>query len=125
VANSGRCAQAKCIKLFVLDEFTLSGRVVSDWCQKAPASSPGLLLVRHIRLIYGEFFSTLGRARTCDLLIRSQTRSRTGGDREGHRETKQRFYQEFSTPGGTGRDRWRHRVVVPLWYERAANLWCI
>ena len=35
----------------------------------------------------------LGRTRTCDLLIRSLTRSRTGGDREGHRETKQRFYR--------------------------------
>ncbi len=31
--------------------------------------------------------STLGRTRTCDLLIRSQTRSRTGGDREGHGKT--------------------------------------
>ena len=26
----------------------------------------------------------LGRTRTCDLLIRSQTRSKTEGDREGH-----------------------------------------
>ena len=46
------------------------------------------------------FRSALGRTRTCDLLIRSQTRSKTGGDREGHRE--------------------RHGVVVPLWYERVA-----
>ena len=27
----------------------------------------------------------------------SQTHSRTGGDREGHGETKQRFYQGFRT----------------------------
>ena len=39
------------------------------------------------------FSSALGRTRTCDLLIRSQTRSRTGGDMEGHGETKPRFYQ--------------------------------
>ena len=39
------------------------------------------------------FLGALGRTRTCDLLIRSQTRSRTGGDREGHGETKPRFYQ--------------------------------
>ena len=37
------------------------------------------------------FYGALGRTRTCDLLIRSQTRSRTGGDREEQGETKQRF----------------------------------
>ncbi len=63
----------------------------------------------------------LGRTRTCDLLIRSQTRSRTRGDTEGRGETKPRFYQEFSTPEGTRRDRERHGVVVVLWYERAGG----
>src|SRR5215203_3405765 len=51
--------------------------------------------------------SALGRTRTCGLLIRSQTHSRTGGDREGHRETKQRFYQGVALlegQGGTGKD---------------------
>src|SRR5215212_9723557 len=52
--------------------------------------------------------------------VRSQTHSRTGGDREGHRETKPRFYRQFSTSKGTGTDRERHGVVVPLWYERRA-----
>src|SRR5215204_7439357 len=68
--------------------------------------------------ICGAFKGALGRTRTCDLLIRSQTRSRTRGDREGHRETKQRFYRQLSTSRGTGTDRERHGVVVPLWYER-------
>ncbi len=67
------------------------------------------------------FCGALGRTRTCDLLIRSQTRSRTGGDIEGHRGTKQRFYQGFITLEGTGRDRERHGVVVPLWYEKSAR----
>src|SRR5215212_871577 len=65
--------------------------------------------------------STLGRTRTCDLLIRSQTRSRTRGDRERHGETKPRFYQGSTGLEGTGRDRERHGVVVPLWYERATD----
>src|SRR5829696_2747760 len=56
------------------------------------------------------FRSALGRTRTCDLLIRSQTRSRTGGDREGHRETKPRFYRQLSAAKGTGRD-------TGLWYR--------
>jgi hypothetical protein len=72
--------------------------------------------------ICGAFRGALGRTRTCDLLIRSQTRSRTGGDREGHRETKPRFYRQLSAAKGTGRDRERHAVVVPLWYERATDL---
>ena len=67
------------------------------------------------------FLYALGRTRTCDLLIRSQTRSRTRGDIEGHRGTKQRFYQGFITLEGTGRDRERHGVVVPLWYEKSAR----
>ena len=40
-----------------------------------------------------DFHSALGKTRTCNLLIRSQTRSRTEGDREGHGQTKLRFYQ--------------------------------
>ena len=36
----------------------------------------------------------LGRTRTCDLLIRSQTRSKTEGDREGQGETKPCFYPD-------------------------------
>ncbi len=67
------------------------------------------------------FGGALGRTRTCDLLIRSQTRSRTRGDTEGRGETKPRFYQGFSTPEGTRRDRERHGVVVSLWYERAGG----
>jgi hypothetical protein len=66
------------------------------------------------------FCGALGRIRTCDLLIRSQTRLRTGGDREGHGETKPRFYQVLGAVGETGRDMERHGVVVPLWYERDA-----
>ena len=54
--------------------------------------------------------------------VRSQTHSRTGSDREGHRETKQCFYRQLSTSKGTGTDRERHGVVVPLWYELAADL---
>src|SRR5215212_3112398 len=57
--------------------------------------------------------SALGRTRTCDLLIRSWTRSKTGGDREGHGETKQRFYQKWALlegQGQTGRD-------TRLWYR--------
>src|SRR5215211_1903161 len=45
--------------------------------------------------------------------VRSQTRSRTGSDREGHRETKSRFYQRLALlegQGGTGRD-------TGLWYR--------
>src|SRR5215207_634662 len=59
------------------------------------------------------FLGALGRTRTCDLLIRSQTRSRTGGDREGHGETKPRFYRRLSVlkgQGRTGRD-------TGLWYR--------
>ena len=68
------------------------------------------------------FRGALGRTRTCDLLIRSQTRSSTRGDTKGQGETKPRFYQGFITLEGTGRDRERHGVVVPLWYERATDL---
>jgi hypothetical protein len=53
--------------------------------------------------------------------VRSQTRSRTGGDRERHGETKPRFYRVLGAVGETGRDRERHGVVVPLWYERGVN----
>src|SRR5215216_4527443 len=67
------------------------------------------------------FRGALGRTRTCDLLNRSQTRSRTGGDREGHGETKPCFYRQLSTSKGTGTDRERHGVVVPLWYEMSAR----
>ena len=70
--------------------------------------------------ICGAFRGALGRTRTCDLLIRSQTRSRTGGDREGHGETKPRFYQVLGEVVETGRDRERHGVVVALWYESDA-----
>jgi hypothetical protein len=59
------------------------------------------------------FCGALGRTRTCDLLIRTQTRSRTGGDREGHEETKPRFYRQLSIlkgQGRTGRD-------TGLWYR--------
>src|SRR5215213_3413120 len=55
----------------------------------------------------------LGRTRTCDLLIRSWTRSRTGGDRKGHGGTKPRFYQNralLKGQGRTGRD-------TGLWYR--------
>jgi hypothetical protein len=55
----------------------------------------------------------LGRTRTCDLLIRSQTRTKTGGDREGREETKQRFYRNWALlegQGRTGRD-------TGLWYR--------
>ena len=51
--------------------------------------------------------STPGRTRTCDLLIRSQTRSSTGGDTEGHRDTKLRFYGDlglYKRHRGIGRD---------------------
>src|SRR5215211_91062 len=54
--------------------------------------------------------------------VRSQTRSRTGSDREGQGETKPCFYRQLSTSKGTGTDRERHGVVVPLWYELAADL---
>src|SRR5215208_5825795 len=45
--------------------------------------------------------------------VRSQTHSRTGGDREGHRETKPRFYRNralLKGQGRTGRD-------TGLWYR--------
>src|SRR5215212_7559278 len=42
--------------------------------------------------------------------VRSQARSRTGGDREGQGETKPRFYQQLSILRGTGRD-------MGLWYR--------
>src|SRR5215208_8098598 len=45
--------------------------------------------------------------------VRSQTHSRTGGDREGHGETKPRFYRNralLKGQGGTGRD-------TGLWYR--------
>src|SRR5215213_5621163 len=64
---------------------------------------------------------TLDRTRTCGLLILSLRRSRTGTDREGHGETKPRFYPQLSTSKGTGTDRERHGVVVPLWYEKSAR----
>src|ERR687885_39962 len=60
------------------------------------------------------FRSALGRTRTCDLLIRSQTRSSSGGDTEGHRETKPRLYRQSSTDKGTGRDT---GLWYRLWYE--------
>ena len=63
--------------------------------------------------------SALGRTRTCGLLIRSQTRSRTGGDAEGHRETKPRLYRQLNASEGTEEVKERHGVVVPLWYGRA------
>src|SRR5215217_3766385 len=53
--------------------------------------------------------------------VRSQTRSKTEGDREGQGETKPCFYRQLSTSKGTGTDRERHGVVVPLWYERRAS----
>src|SRR5215204_4346839 len=59
------------------------------------------------------FCGALGRTRTCDLLIRSQTRSRTGSDREGQGETKARFYRNrvlLKGQGRTGRD-------TGLWYR--------
>ena len=84
--------------------------------------NPTLFLHFTFPLQIAGFFGALGRTRTCDLLIRSQTRSKTGGDREGHGETKQRFYRQLSTSRGTGTDRERHGVVVPLWYERATVL---
>ena len=49
----------------------------------------------------------LGRTRTCDLLIRSHSPSRTRADKEGQGETQQRFYQVLAIlegHGGTGRD---------------------
>src|SRR5215218_11088594 len=45
--------------------------------------------------------------------VRSQTRSRTGSDREGHGETKPRFYRNralLEGQGRTGRD-------TGLWYH--------
>ena len=45
--------------------------------------------------------------------VRSQTHSWTGGDREGHGETKPRFYRQLNAlkgQGGTGRD-------TGLWYR--------
>ena len=50
---------------------------------------------------------TLGRTRTCDLLIRSPSPSKTGRDIEGQVETKQRFYREsefLKGQGETGKD---------------------
>ena len=87
---------------------------------KGPGGKPGPLWYP---TFCRTFVGALGRTRTCDLLIRSQTRSRTGGDREGHGETKPRFYQVLGAVGETGRDRERHGVVVPLWYERRAAFW--
>ena len=69
-------------------------------------------------LVCRYFCGAPGRTRTCDLLISSHTCSRTGGDREGQGETKPRFYKVLGAVVGTGRDRERHGVVVPLWYER-------
>ena len=74
-------------------------------------------------MICRTFSSALGRTRTCDLLIRSQTRLRTGGDREGHRETKIARLSILSFSKGTGTDKERHGVMVPLWYERRAVFW--
>src|SRR5215218_10028507 len=83
-------------------------------CQKPPVGQPEAFVF----LAFCRYFcGALGRTRTCDLLIRSQTRSRTRGDRERHGETKPRFYHQLSTSKGTGRDRERHGVVVPLWYR--------
>src|SRR5215212_4904398 len=51
--------------------------------------------------------STLGRTRTCDLLIRSHSPSQTGRDSGGQGETKPRFYQRIALlegQRGTGRD---------------------
>ena len=90
----------------------------SDCGQKTIRVRKKDLLQEQNPAICGAFLSALGRTRTCDLLIRSQTRSRTGGDREGHGETKPRFYQVLGTVVETGRDRERHGVVVALWYER-------
>src|SRR5829696_6519716 len=52
--------------------------------------------------------------------VRSQTHSWTGGDREGHGETKPRFYKESSSLRGTQRDRERHPVAVRLRSKRGA-----
>jgi hypothetical protein len=60
-----------------------------------------LPLVIYRRLRYKEGLLAFGRTQLCDLLIRSQTRSRTGGDREEHGETKPCFYGEV-THGGEG-----------------------
>src|SRR5215213_8747577 len=92
--------------------------LASGWHQKGPKNSLALSLVFSFTCKTEDFLGALGRTRTCDLLIRSQTRSSTRGDTKGQGETKQRFYQGFITLEETGRDRERHGVVVPLWYER-------
>src|ERR671911_184757 len=54
-----------------------------------------------------DLLGALGRTRTCGLLIRSHSPSRTGRDSGGQGETKQRFYQVLALlegQGGTGRD---------------------
>src|SRR5215216_895082 len=68
-------------------------------CQKPPVGQPEAFVF----LAFCRYFcGALGRTRTCDLLISSQTRSRTGSDREGHGETKPCFYGEV-THGGEGK----------------------
>jgi hypothetical protein len=76
----------------------------------------GLLCVPRLSCKSRYFFGALGRTRTYDLLIRSQTRSSTGGVAEGHRETKQRLYRQSGTSKrtGTGRD-------MGLWYRCGMN----
>src|SRR5215217_5480048 len=75
-----------------------------------PKSPDDFIRRFHFSVFYKTFYGALGRTRTCDLLIRSQTRSRIRSDREGHRETKQRFYWGFIILEGTGRD-------TGLWYR--------
>jgi hypothetical protein len=58
-------------------------------------------------LVCREIRGALGRTRTCDLLIRSHSPSRTGRDSGGQGETKQRCYQVLARlegHRGTGRD---------------------
>src|ERR671913_225225 len=86
--------------------------LLSNLCQKGRESPRPFTLTRCFTCKSRYLCGALGRTRTCDLLIRSQTRSRTGGDREGHGETKPRFYRQLSVlkgQGRTGRD-------TGLWY---------
>ena len=66
--------------------------------------------------------SAPGRVRTSDTGFRKPISSGTREVIGRQEETKQRFYQGFSTPEGTRRNRERHGVVVPLWYVRPLAL---